>query len=566
MVQVRQLRVKRNLEAETGFCSSPPATIHADIKLEEVEKVVVSLDSRMTSMDSKVQSIDSTVKSMDSRVGYLDSKVEELLNIQTFMKHDFGIYKRAFYDKMDTMACNVTSSQTSLETSLVPQLSEHQYQLASDIDFVKLQLAEILISNQPLKFGIFEATRRRVAKNGNAFNGAVLSSYKHLRRRRKFNLDADNVSLVTPWVRVLTLSLILYKLYEMEVQKRVDEHLANFKPTEPSVNYDYMCIRFLSKELKEIARQHKDLRVLAGLPIVAPEASLAGDVVSTETLQITLSSPAQPRIPALEFSTQDEQEQEVARKADQSDEQIEMVDQIVELVEDIVHENLDTMSAGQVLEQPAPEAEDQPQNSPGQSTSRHGSRSSASYLSMHSSQGASMRFYPDSNQSYNKSPTSSGSLPIHNEDHVNNLGFCSSPPATIHADIKLEEVEKVVVSLDSRMTSMDSKVQSIDSTVKSMDSRVGYLDSKVEELLNIQTFMKHDFGIYKRAFYDKMDTMAVNVTSSQTSLETSLVPQLSEHQYQLASDIDFVKLQLAEILISNQPLKFGIFEATYSLI
>ncbi|KZV29009.1 hypothetical protein F511_03785 [Dorcoceras hygrometricum] len=61
-------------------------------------------------------------------------------------------------------------------------------------------------------------------------------------------------------------------------------------------------------ELREISRQHRDLRVLAGLPIVASEASIVGDAVSIDTLQITLPQPTQPRIPALEFSTQTEQE------------------------------------------------------------------------------------------------------------------------------------------------------------------------------------------------------------------------------------------------------------------
>ncbi|KZV48544.1 hypothetical protein F511_16805 [Dorcoceras hygrometricum] len=93
-------------------------------------------------------------------------------------------------------------------------------------------------------------------------------------------------------------------IYEMKVQKRVDEHRANFKPTEPFVNCDYMCIRFLSRELKEIARQHRDLRALAGLPLVAPKASIAGDAASIDIPQVTLSRPAQPQILAFEFSTQ----------------------------------------------------------------------------------------------------------------------------------------------------------------------------------------------------------------------------------------------------------------------
>ncbi|KZV35419.1 hypothetical protein F511_35653 [Dorcoceras hygrometricum] len=286
-------------------------------------------------------------------------------------------------------------------------------------------------------------------------------------------------------------SLIMYKLYEMEVQKSIDEHLENFKSTEPSVNYDYMCIRFLSKELREIARQHRDLRVLAGLPIVAPEASIAGDAASTDTLQITLSTLAQPRIPALEFYTQDDQEQAAARKVAHPEVQIQIVNEVVE---------------------------------------NRGYRECTV-----SGQSASMRFYIDSNPRSSANSASSDSpsttrilvnnlqMVVYNESREERIDFLDSennedsfhdgsqqvfvscPPATIHADITLEAVEKVVVSLDSCMGSMDSKVQAIDSRVKSMDSRLRSLDSKVEQLLNIQTFMKHDFVIYKHGFYDRME-------------------------------------------------------------
>ncbi|KZV32506.1 anaphase-promoting complex subunit 1-like [Dorcoceras hygrometricum] len=90
----------------------------------------------MISMDSKVQS-------MDSRIGSLDSKVEQLLNVQTFLKNDFHTYKHAIYEKMNTVYANVASSQTSLETRLFRQFTEHQLQISSDLDFVKLQLAEL---------------------------------------------------------------------------------------------------------------------------------------------------------------------------------------------------------------------------------------------------------------------------------------------------------------------------------------------------------------------------------------------------------------------------------------
>ncbi|KZV57325.1 hypothetical protein F511_38950 [Dorcoceras hygrometricum] len=153
-------------------------------------------------------------------------------------------------------------------------------------------------------------------------------------------------------------SMLMYKLYEMEVQKLVDDHLANFKLDVPSVNHDYLCIRSLNKELKEIAKQHRDQCVLAGLLIVAPEASF----------------------------------------------------------------------------------------------------------------------------------------------------------------------------------------------VQSMDSIFGSMDSKIEQLLNVQTFMKHEFGAYRRAFFDNMDTVAGNVNSSQTSLETTVLHHLIEHQLQLASDLEYVKFQLAELV------------------
>ncbi|KZV35031.1 hypothetical protein F511_19778 [Dorcoceras hygrometricum] len=84
--------------------------------------------------------------------------------------------------------------------------------------------------------------------------------------------------------------------------------------------------------------------------------------------------------------------------------------------------------------------------------------------------------------------------------------------------------------------------------VQSMDKRVISLDSKVEDLLNIKTRMKHGFGIYKHAFYEKMHKLTIDFTSSYTSLETCLVRRLREHQLQLATDMTFVKLQMADLV------------------
>ncbi|KZV44666.1 hypothetical protein F511_39067 [Dorcoceras hygrometricum] len=135
--------------------------------------------------------------------------------------------------------------------------------------------------------------------------------------------------------------LVLYKMYEMEIQKRVDEHCANFNPAEPSVNYDYMCIRFLSRKLKEIVKQHRALQSLAGLPFLAPEASIAGDAANVDLPQITWSEAHQllltgarekRKIPAIEFSTQAEQAQSAAKQTAQQEGQVE---EIVRTVEDV---------------------------------------------------------------------------------------------------------------------------------------------------------------------------------------------------------------------------------------
>ncbi|KZV22393.1 hypothetical protein F511_19726 [Dorcoceras hygrometricum] len=229
----------------------------------------------------------------------------------------------------------------------------------------------------------------------------------------------------------------------LRVQKRVDEQLENFNPAEPSVNYDYTCIRFLSKELKEITRQHRDLRVLAGLPIVAQESSIAGDGA--------------------------EQEQAAARKAAQPDEQIKMGDQIVEQAEDTENGQLG-FSGGQ-QEQPVLQKR----------------------ISLNTVQ-----------------PTLPPDLLVFIPPFiVKKVTVCISIPILILVPVR------VLLFL---------------------------------AVFPFMTFMKHDFGTYKNGLYDKMDTVAANITTSQTSLETSLVRQLTEHQLQLASDLDFVKLQLAELV------------------
>ncbi|KZV38343.1 hypothetical protein F511_21613 [Dorcoceras hygrometricum] len=70
--------------------------------------------------------------------------------------------------------------------------------------------------------------------------------------------------------------LVQCKLYEMELKKKVDEHRANFDPANPYANYDHMCIRFLDREIKEMIKQYRAQRHIAGLPLLVPEFSVTG--------------------------------------------------------------------------------------------------------------------------------------------------------------------------------------------------------------------------------------------------------------------------------------------------
>ncbi|KZV40293.1 hypothetical protein F511_33509 [Dorcoceras hygrometricum] len=67
-----------------------------------------------------------------------------MMDTQTSLKVDFGRHKHVFHDKMNTLADNVTSYQTALETSIIRQLAGQQHQLTTDLDMIKLQLAELV--------------------------------------------------------------------------------------------------------------------------------------------------------------------------------------------------------------------------------------------------------------------------------------------------------------------------------------------------------------------------------------------------------------------------------------
>ncbi|KZV22855.1 WPP domain-interacting tail-anchored protein 1-like [Dorcoceras hygrometricum] len=109
--------------------SSPPDSPHDNTKLDEVDKVVASIDSRMIYVESKLTSVDLRTLSIDSKMHFMESKlrsmnsiIEQLMDTQKILKLDFGRYKHIIYDK----------------------LAGQQQQLTTDLDMVKMQLAELV--------------------------------------------------------------------------------------------------------------------------------------------------------------------------------------------------------------------------------------------------------------------------------------------------------------------------------------------------------------------------------------------------------------------------------------
>ncbi|KZV56824.1 hypothetical protein F511_25870 [Dorcoceras hygrometricum] len=349
------------------------------------------------------------------------------------------------------------------------------------------------------------------------------------------NTEGEEVSeLLQRWM------LLLYKLYELEVRKLYNEHLINFKLDVPSVNHDYMCIRFLNKELKEIAMQHRAQRVLAGLTIVAPEPSFVG------------SASDQSQFLALEFSSRIEQEQAAAQESNEQIVQQINENEAVNSREHQAHEN-----------EPPVQAEEH--QALANEHRAHGEQEHVQQNSLTEQQ---------DQQGSGIDPTlivdpfvnivDTVQNPIFNEHDTDYQGPSPSnlrmvaytdPPESPHDKSKLDEVDKVVASIDSRMiymesklTSLDSRTLSTDSKMHSMESKICSINSNIEQPMDTRTSLKLDFGRYKNIFYEKVDKLAANVTTYQTVLETSLIRHLAVQQYQLTTDLDMVKLQLAELV------------------
>ncbi|KZV27980.1 hypothetical protein F511_25857 [Dorcoceras hygrometricum] len=387
-----------------------------------------------------------------------------------------------------------------------------------------------------------------------------ISSFEHLIKIEEKLLEWGETEKVSELFE--RRSLILYKLYELEVEKLYDEHLDNFKLDVPSVNHDHLCIRCLNKELKLIATLHRAQHALASLPVMDPEATSVGLVSN------------QPPVLTLEFSSQAEQEQAADHASIQLN--VQQDSEAMKFQEHQAHENepQDQADENQALDD------------------EHQAHCKHNYLdAQQEQQGSGGNPTPIENPPVNivdtaNNPRTLSTFDEHGPDHQSpspsnlrvvtftpdseedtRLSFLESSesshagsqrmfiPDSPEANSKLDEVDKVVSSIDLRMiymeyklTSVDSRMLYTDSKLKSMEFKLRSMNSQIEQLLDTQTFLKLDFRQHKGIIYDKVDTLDSIVKSSQTALETSLTRQLARQQQQFTNDLDMVKLQLAELV------------------
>ncbi|KZV31967.1 hypothetical protein F511_39006 [Dorcoceras hygrometricum] len=125
-------------------------------------------------------------------------------NNQTYMRHDSDIFRRAFYRKMDEVVTSVITSQTALETSIVHQFTESQQQIASDLDFVKLQLAELI--NHFKDISDAKKGKQRAAKRDGCWC-----------KRRRFDLvnsrDLLNVYIISDVLRISSSAYVDFRCW-----------------------------------------------------------------------------------------------------------------------------------------------------------------------------------------------------------------------------------------------------------------------------------------------------------------------------------------------------------------
>ncbi|KZV32241.1 hypothetical protein F511_29420 [Dorcoceras hygrometricum] len=310
---------------------------------------------------------------------------------------------------------------------------------------------------------------------------------------------------IMPWAETEPVSellkrriLVQCKLYEMELKKKVDEHRANFNPAKPSANYDHMCIWFLDRELKELIKQHRAQRQLAGLPLLVLESSFIG-WFPDDIMQIIWT---EGRITSNQGTTAPDQAGTEEQQGSGA-EHVEELSRVVQNVEEIGAMNSPEHQAQDDEHQAQEEDELQAQED------EHQAQEEDELQAQEEERQAQVDEQPDHEQQAPKKPAQEAEQPVERQAQAG-----SSPSSPTQRGEKSRRIPGFQGLYGE-----------------------GYSDVHEARLCHLQG-----------AFYKKMDEVVANVNSSQTTLETSLVRQFTEHQQQIASDLDFVKMQLAELV------------------
>ncbi|KZV17407.1 putative inactive serine/threonine-protein kinase scy1 [Dorcoceras hygrometricum] len=307
-----------------------------------------------------------------------------------------------------------------------------------------------------------------------------VSSFENLAKIKENFLFLDETEMVSDLFE--RRSLVLYKLYEMEVQKRVDEHRANFKPAEPSVNYDYM-------------------------------SSIVGDAANVDLPQITWSEArkfllmranpaqlAQPNVLALDFSTQEEQEETAAKQSAQQEEGVEEIVRTTENVEGTVAVNSPEHQANGNKQQ----ARTEEHQAPGDEQQVHGETT------------------PESE---------------HKDERLTPAGSSNSSSSHDREDSTQDGPQPISLP----------NLQIMDNTAKELTSlkdSVSSLDLKVERIKADTYFARHSTVQLRRQLETSVDGLEIKIDM----LESTLVRHFADSQQHLVDELAFVKSH-AECLI-----------------
>ncbi|KZV29341.1 hypothetical protein F511_18492 [Dorcoceras hygrometricum] len=153
------------------------------------------------------------------------------------------------------------------------------------------------------------------------------------------------------------------------------------------------------------------------------------------------------------------------------------------------------------------------------------------------------------------SPTNS-IFSVHSSDSVGNNEECQVPVSSnLHIVQYTEnransEADEDFAQAGPQPVNFSSPKEDFDvvAELKLVKRVVTSLESTVNMMRDDQTYMKYDSNIFRRAFYKKMDEVVTSVSASQTVLGTDFVRQFTEIQQYFSSKMNFVKLQLAELV------------------